>query len=350
MENCKNQIIMFNRISLVLAVLVAVVWAESCSSGKKDFNVDVSSIRADVEVVRFDLDFDTINPRNVYSALPAMTGKYGDFMELYMRGIIGLPAVEEAGFQMSFDDFMNYCKVNSVFRDVEKAYPAGEDLAPLFEDGFRHFRYYFPSESLPRIYTVVAGFNESVFPTDDIVAFALEKYLGGDDYQPYYGLPIESYQRRRMVKAMMPVDFFTTYALLNYPKSDDNADNLLTEMIYQGRVQYFLKSMFPSEPDSLLWGYTDVNYRWAEYYEEDVWNYLIDRKLLFETDKHAITALTGEARFTNAFGNESAPRAATFCGYGIVCSYMMNHPEVSLKDLMEMTDMQSIYNMSRYNP
>lgn len=321
----------------------------SCGGGvKKDFNVDVSNIESEAEVVRFDLDFDTINPRNVYTSIPAMKQKYGDFLELYTEGIIGLPSMEAADFQIRLDDFMNYCNTHYNFKEVARVFPADEPLEPLFDEAFRHFRYYYPDAQIPKIYTVVSGYQESVFPTDGIVAMALDKYLSNDGLYAEFG--IENYKRRKMVKAMMPVDFFRTYAMLNYPKDESNADNLLNEMIYQGRIQYFLKSMMPSAPDSLLWGYSDINYRWAEYYEENVWNYLVDRKLLFETDSKLINKMTGEGPFTNAFGNESAPGVASFCGYGIVCSYMVNHPEVSLGQLMAITDMQSIYNMARYNP
>lgn len=336
--------------SSIVAVLMAVaVFIASCQKKQKDFSVDLSNISADVELVRFDLDFDTISPRSVYSQLPALAERYGDFLDLYMRGIIGLPSVDEADFQMRFDDFMNYCKMNSVFRDVEKEFPADADLKALFSDAFRHYKYYFPDHQLPKVYTVISGFQESVFPTDDIMAFALEKYLG-TDYPAYAGLGIENYKRRKMTKAMMPVDFFRTHAMLTYPKSDENADNVLNEMIYQGRIQYFLKSLMPQAPDSLLWGYSDYQFRWAEYYEENVWNYLIDKKLLFETKPLLIRNLTGEGPFTNAFGDQSAPGVASYCGYGIVCSFMDHHPEISLAALMEISDLQSIYNMSRYNP
>ncbi len=329
--------------------MAAVGFLTSCGGGvRKDFNVDVSGINADVEVVRFDLDFDTIQPQNVYSVLPALTAKYGDFLDFYIRGIINLPAMEDADFQTQYTLFANYCKTHYNYREVEKVFPADEPLEPLFEDAFRHFRYYFPGEELPKIYTIISGYQESMFPTDGIVAVALDKYHGNSGVYADHGF--ENYRRHKMVKAMIPVDFFRTYALVNYPHSDDNADNLLNEMVYQGRVQYFLKSMMPSAPDSLLWGYTDINYCWAEAYEENVWNYLIDRKLLFITDTKLINNFTGEGPFTKAFGNESAPGVASFCGYGIVCSYMANHPEVTLHQLMEITDLQSIYNTARYNP
>jgi hypothetical protein len=108
--------------------------------------------------------------------------------------------------------------------------------------------------------------------------------------------------------------------------------------------------MLPETPDSLLWGYSDYQYQWVETYESNIWTYLIDRKLLFETNHLAISNLTGEGPFTNAFGKMSAPGAASFCGFGIVCSFMQKNPNVTLKELMETTDLNAIYSRARYNP
>ena len=320
----------------------------SCG-GKTDINVDISNISVNVELERFDMDFNTIKPENIYDSLPKLKQKYGDFFDLYVEGIAGLGSIENHDFLSNYEDFYNYCKLNSIFSDIEKNFPKNENLKPIFEDGFKHFKYYFPNDSLPKIYTIISGFQESIFPTDNIIAFSLEKYFG-QNYPSYAQLGIENYKRRRMTKEALPVDFFRTLGTLKFPKSEKSEDNLLNEMIYKGRLQFFLKSMLPQTPDSLLWGYSDYQYRWAETYESNVWTYLIDRKLLFETNPLAIRNLTGEGPFTNAFGNQSAPGVASFCGFGIVCSFMQKNPQITLKELMEITDLNEIYSKARYNP
>lgn len=333
----------------LLCIVLGLLALQGCRS-TVNFDVDVSGVNADVELVRFDLDFDTISSSGIYSALPVLTQKYGDFVNLYLHGIIGMPEVETADFATQYSDFVSYCKVNNVFSDVNKLFPNDNSIADMMSEGARHYKYYFPQDTLPQIYTVVSGFQESVFPSDGIMIFSLDKYLGADC--PVYGriVGFDMYKRFRMVKSMMPVDYFRALAISKYPKSDDVADNMLNEMIYQGRVQYFLKSMMPSAPDSLLWGYSGIQYKWAETYEENVWNYMIDKKILFEIDSHLIRNFTGEGPFTNAFGNQSAPGVASFCGFGIVCSFMANNPGVTLPELMRMQDLQEIYNRARYNP
>ena len=233
--------------------------------------------------------------------------------------------------------------------DVQKQFPDLNSLESIMAQGAKHFKYYFPNDTLPKLYTVVSGFQESMFPTEGIIAVSLDKYLG-NTYPHYESLGIEVYKRRRMIPEMIPADYFRCIAMLNYPKDENAAFNILNEMIYEGRIQYFLNCMLPETPDSTRWGSTDFQYRWAEYYEEEIWDYLVDKKMLFDTNPIAVRNFTGEGPFTNAFGNNSAPGCASYCGYRIVCSYMRHNPDVTLKDLMKIKDMNQIYNKARYNP
>lgn len=332
----------------LFTLLLAGCMMASCSS-KNNFDVDVSGVDARVDLQRLDLDIASVIPDSLYSSLPGLKAKYGDFFDLYVEDVVNLGNTETASFQSSYEDFYNWCSLNSVFADVQKEFPPSDNLQSMFEEGFRHFKHYFPSDSLPKIYTIISGFQESVFPSDNLIAIALDKYLG-ERHSMYERVGIDVYKRRRMCKEMMQVDYFKTIAMLKFPKSEQVDDNLLNEMIYKGRIGYFLKSMMPSVADSLLWGYSDYQYRWAETYESNVWTYLIERKLLFERNPRAIQNLTGEGPFTNAFGNQSAPGVASFCGFGIVCSFMRRNPDVTLEQLMRIEDLNSIYTKSRYNP
>ena len=187
------------------------------SCGGNSFDVDVSNIQPEIDVERFDLDFDTIAPQNIQYSLNALTEKYGDFAEFYSDGIIGIGTVESASLTAAYSDFSNYCKSNGIFDDVARQFPDRGSILSLMEQGARHFKYYFPNDTLPKLYTVVSGFQESMFPTEGIIAVSLDKYLGSG-YPHYESLGIEVYKRRRMIPEMIPADYFRCIAMLNYPK------------------------------------------------------------------------------------------------------------------------------------
>jgi hypothetical protein len=84
--------------------------------------------------------------------------------------------------------------------------------------------------------------------------------------------------------------------------------------------------------------------------ESQMWQYLIENDLLFNSDQLTIRKLTGEAPFTSYFTNESPGRAAVWLGFRIVESYMMKNPGVNLGDLMKNTDIQGLLEKAKYNP
>ena len=127
-------------------------------------------------------------------------------------------------------------------------------------------------------------------------------------------------------------------------------ENLLSYMIYEGRKMYFVKAMIPEFNDTMLWGFSSRQMDFCHKYEGNMWSYLIDNKLLFNTDYMNIKRFTTEGPFTTAFSKESPARAASWLGYQIVNGYMEKNDNVTLQELMNETDFQRIMNKSKYNP
>ncbi len=320
-----------------------------CASDDANFDVDVSNIDYKPIIKRFDKTFDSLEFENAISDAAFLDSLYGDFAEFYLYQIIKTGLKESQTFKVKCQDFKNYCIVSDIESSVKKLYNNDKTIEDLFVDGFKHFRYYFPNDTLSDIYTIYGGFQESIFPTDGITAICLEKYLG-EDFANYESVGIEVYKRKKMNPENMPVDFFKTYAMLNFSLDEENATTLLCEMIYQGRIMYFINAILPNIPDESRWGITNYQYRWQKEYEAEIWDYLVQKKILFSTNVMEIRNFTGIGPFTNAFGNQSAPGCANYCGFKIVCSYMKNNPNVSLKDLMQEKDLMKIYNLARYKP
>jgi uncharacterized protein YjaZ len=108
--------------------------------------------------------------------------------------------------------------------------------------------------------------------------------------------------------------------------------------------------MLPDENDTLIWGYTPEKLEFCVNNENQMWTYLVENKLLFNNDKFKMVQFIDDGPFTHDFTNKSPDRAAVWIGYRIVEKYMSVHKKITLKDLMEETDYQKIFNESRYNP
>ena len=86
--------------------------------------------------------------------------------------------------------------------------------------------------------------------------------------------------------------------------------------------------------DEIIFGFTADQMKFCKNNEPHMWQYLVEKDLLFNTDQLTIRKLTGEAPFTGYFTKESPGRAAVWLGFRIVESYMMKNPGVKLEDLM----------------
>jgi hypothetical protein len=58
----------------------------------------------------------------------------------------------------------------------------------------------------------------------------------------------------------------------------------------------------------------------------------------------------GERPFTIEVGEKCPGRIAQWVGWQIVMSYMNNHPDVTLPELMLMMDADKLFKESRYKP
>ncbi len=330
----RNRFIIF-----VLSILLF-----SCNNNK--FDVDISNIDLDLDIKRLDKDLfqnypDTPN-------VEKLRQEYGKFLDLYSLGVIGIGSPQSERYKDALMQFQKYCieyripeKTDSVFSNID-------DISFKLTNALKHYKYYFPEKQIPNIYTFISAFNQSVVVDEGMIGIALDKYLGRNCVY-YKQLGWDKYKIRRMKKSMIPVDVMRALAIMEFPYAD-SVDNLLNQMVYEGKIQYFLDAMLPNTPDSLKFAYTEAQWEWADYNEEKMWAYLVESETLFSTDHMTIRKFIGDAPFTQVFHNNSCPRAGVFLGWKIVNKYMDKHPDITLKQLMENNDYQGILNSANYRP
>ena len=126
--------------------------------------------------------------------------------------------------------------------------------------------------------------------------------------------------------------------------------SMLDKMVYEGKLLYFTDVTVPSAADSIRIGYTGQQQFWAEKNQGNVWGFFIEKKLLHTTEMREINKFIGEAPFTSAFSNNSAPRIGRYIGWQIVRSYMAKNKSVTFEQLLKNNNSQEILNKSGYKP
>lgn len=230
-----------------------------------------------------------------------------------------------------------YHDLSDVERELGKALARAYKLCPKMAH-IKHF------------YTMVTGdFNTDyrVFTNDIDLCVCLDQYsLGAMEHYQYFGTP--NYLVNTLTRERIVPDCIITLAN-PYVTWDNGKLSLLDHAIADGKKLYFMEKTLPGIADTLLLRYTADQLQWMRNNERNVWGWLLQNKLLYSTDQSAYRNLMGDAPHTNAFGNDSAPRIASYIGWQIVRTYMKKS-HCSMQQLFDETDSQKILTASGWRP
>jgi hypothetical protein len=316
----------------------------SCGSHKKPLNLP--HIKFKTQLFYKDL-FDT-PPDSIPLKIPFFINKYAPFFEIFGTNVIHAGFPNEKNFGVLLQQFISDYQMRTVYNDIKKQYAQLDDINEQLNDAFRYYAYYFPHKAIPDIYYYHGGFNQSVITTDSIIGIGLDKYLG-TNYAYYTRLGLPSYQTAKMRKEYIAVDALRYYIYGLFPFNLEK-ENVLSYLIYEGRIQYLLDAVFPNMDDTLKFGFSSNQLTWCKKSERSMWQYLIDKKKLFSNDLQEIKRYTTEGPFTTSFPPQSPARAAVWIAYRIVTQYMDKHPKETIEQLMNEKDEQKIVQQAEYNP
>jgi len=333
------------RIAL-LFILGQIFLITGCS--KNQYKADISSETLQIKIKRFEIDLFKTDLDSIQESIPGFYKEYGDFFDLFNYKIINIGGAGQRIYPEYLKIFLTDYLNNEVYKKTMEIFPDLDDLQKELTRAFRYYHHYYPDKPIPEIITYISRFNQSVVTADKIIGIGLDKYLGRNcDY--YRQLGLNQYFIQNMQREKIPSDCMTAWALSEY-EYNDSTDNLLSNMIYNGQIMYWVKSMLPDEQDSLIMGFTADEMKFCRNNEARMWEYLIENKLLFETNRTIIRKFTGVGPFTKDFTSESPARAAVWIGWRIVEDYSRNNRELNLRDIMEEKDYQKVLAQSKYNP
>ncbi|GAF05765.1 gliding motility lipoprotein GldB [Saccharicrinis fermentans] len=314
----------------------------------KNMYPDISNVTIDLNLIPIYQDIHGMDTLKVKEEIVPIIDKYPDFMKAFSYKIAKLGNPEAPDYSDRLYSFVTYPANKDIYEKSKEVFPDFHVFKRELETGFKYYKHYFPEISVPDVYLMISGFSQSIAVDSSWVGVSIEKYFG-QDCKFYSWLGIPKYLRKGMVKEKMASDVLRAMALTNYPDTPE-VDDLINNMIYRGKIRYFVQRMFPDIQDSLLFDYSKEQIRWCHSHEADMWASLVEWKHLFKEDRMLIQKYTGDAPFTSNFGNNSAPRAGEFLGYKIVDAYMRKNKNVTLKALMEETDGRKILAESHYRP
>lgn len=238
----------------------------------------------------------------------------------------------------------------TLYQKVKTTFPDLKNVEPMIEDVLAYFHYYYPEIELPtKAFTCITGINAdepSVQIIDNQLVISLDWYLNGDEVYDQIGMP--KYIQVRTGLATLAKDvaeqLYTNY-LYEWRKQGQVVD----EMVFCGRRDFFVEALCPTLPDSILLGYSQEQWKWVTENEGQVWADVVGSRRLYDAGLDNYMMFFGDGPFTQAYSYEAPSRLGEFFGLNIIRSYFSNN-EILLQDLMQRKDFQNIFQDSRYKP
>jgi len=331
----------FSFFSFLTALLIII---SSCSDNKLNVNIEE---HINTNVLRFDRDLMQIDTARITQGIDKLSLKYPFFFPAYAYGVLGIGTREMSDFESNLKRFVSNKITIDVSKEIQKKYNDVSDIKSEIDEALSYYHYYFPDELIPNLIFIQSGFNQRVVVDSSFVGIALDMCLGADN-DFYTQLALPKYLKQNLTRELIVVDVMKamTWSVFTF----EGENNIASNMIYEGKIQYFLDAVLPNISDARKMAYSEAQIRWVVANEDKVWDAIIQEEMLYRSEQMEIKNMMSNAPFTQPFGNKSPGRIGVWLGWQIVKSYMEEHPEISVQELMLNKDYVDILNESNYTP
>ena len=283
----------------------------------------------------------------------ALREAWGAFAQLYIEDVLQLGPVDADTTFAALVRFAQHPDIAATFAAIDTTSGrATAAAAEQLERSFRRFHHHFPEEPVPTVVWMNSAFNYAVFPTPDHLAVGLDWFLGRD--HPIVGRlapeVFPGYLRDRMDPEFLAADALRGWLLVHFAERYHRTQTCADELLFWGKVLFVMDQLAPELNDRLWMDWSADQMAWAVENERAVWLELQPQSILFERDFGRYNRWFVEGPFTRAadIPQNSPDRLGAWMGYRIVADYMADHPELSLRDLLETKDVTPV--LKAYRP
>lgn len=340
---------MVYRIKKLLGLLLLVCLFFSC---KNNDIPDVSNIKIDITVKRFEKDFFSIDTNNILNELQRLRIKYPSFINDYTNQILGFD------YKTPPDSLTKY--LHLFIRDYRFVKDSADKLFGNFDKelseikkGLQFVKFYFPAYRVPhQVITFIGPFDGySDVITSDAFAVGLQLHMGSNF--SFYRSPVSQdlfpeYISRKFTPEYIAINCIKNVIDDMYPdKSTGRA--LVEQMVEKGKRLYLLDKCMPYTADYLKIGYTKTQLKDCYTNEAVIWDFFLNNDLLNNTDQNIIKNYIGESPKTQELGENAPGNMGSFSGWQIVKKFMEKNTKITLDELMK-KNAREIYSESKYKP
>lgn len=343
-----------------LFVFTALFLLLACNNN--DLKPDVSTIKVDLQLKRFDEAFFKLDTNNLQQSLAQLQEQYPQFLPLFINNVLGLGPLSDTN-QLAFIGTRQFLKLNRPVYDTSLIVHRNlSNFKNEMEEAFRYVKYYSPAYKVPQLIATVGPMdglapmtNQMLSPNfmgDNFIAVSLQFYLGKDysiyNDPGYVSSVAPQYRSKRFSKEYMTSDLMMLVIDDLYPDSSNRLP-LIERFVEKGKRLYLLQSFLPEKHDSILTGYTNAQLKWCKENERSIFNFFTQQNLLYERDPALTQNFTNEGPFTQGMPEQSPGNIGAYVGWQIVNSYLKKKGKIS-PDVLMKTSAKIIFEQSTYRP
>ncbi|MBI5916638.1 MAG: hypothetical protein HY842_14770 [Bacteroidetes bacterium] len=341
-----------NGLYLHFAIFLCV---SACECGKGKDIPDVSGIPVQVEIKRFEQDLFALDSNNIEAGLAQLEAKYPEFAPIFFGQILGSTdsTIAPEGHHEYVRGFVTHPAVRKLYDTCQVVFPDVAALQRDFEQAFRFFKYYFPTQPLSgEVVTYVSEYTVGGFLFgENSIGAGLDFYLGEGypylQYNPsnanFSQYLVRTFNKDHLVAKSMRM---LVQDILGQPKGS----RMIDHMIHNGKELYLLDRLLPYASDSVRLEFTQKQVDWCNDNEANIWAYFLSEKLLYSTDWNVFRKFVEHSPNSPGMPEEAPGRTANWLGWQIVKAFMEKNPGTSTEQLVALTDAQFILDKSKYKP
>ena len=327
------------RIAIIILALMAVSCQDKAPAYKAKLNVKTEPY--DLQFDRYEDVLFNLDTADFQQELMKIQDRY----RVFLSGDLNNPDAVQYLKDFATDPFSI-----TLYNEVKAAFPNLKKVEPMVEDVMAHFHHYYPDIELPKkAFTCITGIHPDEPPVqiiDGQLVISLDWYLNDNAVYDQIGMPRYMSLRRNL--STLPKDVaeqLYMYYLYEWRKQGQ----IIGEMVFYGRRNFFVEAMCPEIADSVLLGYSTHQWQWAVENEGAVWADIVGNHRLYDAGLDSYMYF-GDGPFTQAYSNDAPSRLGEFFGLNIIRAYASSHDDFDLKQFMQRKDLQNIFQDSGYKP
>ncbi len=295
------------------------------------------------------------------SDVVALRNKYGRFFSLWMYEVMDFgrfgPISDTARAQ-----YLQYWLLQNtpVFNVVKSHYQKNTQWKADLEQAWGNLQQEIPGTPKATVYGYLSQFSNYNTFVDTVVnpishqqevilAFSEEMFLN-DTFPAYALLEMPPFFNRYNGSDQVASQLMWNYLKMRFEPTHKR-NNMLEEMMFQGKLWYSLMALFPDRNPWELLGYDEKEWKWMMREEGQIWKHFLDNKLLFSTkfNDYKRYFAFGNKTFGGAVPEDCPPLIGNFIGMRITQTFATKN-DANLDQIWRNVNANQFLQASTYNP